>query len=929
MNKLMTFNPEPFDSEFEFDEMTSGLGARSEIGEQEDETEIRRGRMLSGRGRVAPSFRLQAPRQGGTRSAKTATRQPKPAAWPKGRSRRRWGYYPPGASGWPYAVDPGEWPSPDAPRSDFVAWVQTALNGFLGLRLPVNGVMNAPTRSAVRSFQERRGLPITGLLGPETQAALRNVGRGAEAPPSAAPEPPPSEPPSADASGSADASSPPDAAPAEKAEEFEQELDLIHTPAIRQRAWAPGSTSAPAAPTVKVLRDNIVRIAKRELPRWANGTIKERDPRVRNVLRGYWKHGPGLDFSDAQLGSAAFQNSHPWSAAFISWVMRKAGAGKAFKYASSHSVYTSAAKANRLAGNANPFKAYRLAEVAPRVGDLICRARAGSGATYDNIHPGMKTHCDIVVEVRPKALTVIGGNVANSVTSRIVHTDDLGRVIEPNAFAVIRVGLHKPRVPDAPSAGLTPPAPGPAPAPRPAPTIGPSPTPPPSPAPKPSPSAGQAPKLLKQETSPPAATLYAEIDLGIVDRFKQRAAPMTGIFLPDGYTPGASVDILLYLHGHKASDLTIDRYWDAKRYPYGPFREELNAAKRKLILVAPTLGARSEAKKLLDPGGLDATIAKVLAAIGAYAPGARGGPPPSLRNLILACHSGGGAPMRSLANGTDRALASLRECWGFDCTYNRRDDTIWADWARKTPNAKCYFYYIKGSGTAALSERLRDQRVANAIVVPSRDARHYYVPITYWRERIEGAAFLDTLAASGVSPSAPSSPSPSSPSPAPAAAPASEPDNLKGMSHADFIAFVGRHARAAAAATGVPASVTVAQAILESGWGKHTIGAAKNLFGIKGKGPAGSVRAPTREFLRGAWVTIDADFAKYDTFAQSIVEHARFFLRNKRYAAALAAKSDPDSFAREIQKAGYATAPTYASELIKLMKAHDLYRFDY
>ena len=70
--------------------------------------------------------------------------------------------------------------------------------------------------------------------------------------------------------------------------------------------------------------------------------------------------------------------------------------------------------------------------------------------------------------------------------------------------------------------------------------------------------------------------------------------------------------------------------------------------------------------------------------------------------------------------------------------------------------------------------------------------------------------------------------------------------------------------------------MTVAQAILETGWGKHTIGAAKNLFGIKGKGPAGSVRAPTREFLRGAWVTIDADFAKYDTFAQSIARPRAF-----------------------------------------------------
>ena len=58
--------------------------------------------------------------------------------------------------------------------------------------------------------------------------------------------------------------------------------------------------------------------------------------------------------------------------------MRKAGAGRTFKYAASHSVYINDAKANRIAENtADPFKAYRPSEVAPRVGDLICRTPGG------------------------------------------------------------------------------------------------------------------------------------------------------------------------------------------------------------------------------------------------------------------------------------------------------------------------------------------------------------------------------------------------------------------------------------------------------------------------------------------------------------------------------------------------------------------------
>lgn len=105
-----------------------------------------------------------------------------------------------------------------------------------------------------------------------------------------------------------------------------------------------------------------------------------------------------------------------------------------------------------------------------------------------------------------------------------------------------------------------------------------------------------------------------------------------------------------------------------------------------------------------------------------------------------------------MAGDTDKALASLRECWGFDCTYNGGDDTFWSGWARKRPSAKCYFYYIKRSQTAALSESLRNMGVANALVQQSKGSRHNYVPITHWLERIRGAAFLGALSGRGVAP---------------------------------------------------------------------------------------------------------------------------------------------------------------------------------
>ena len=54
------------------------------------------------------------------------------------------------------------------PASEYVRWVQTMLNQALNLQLPIDGVMSVQTRSAVRSFQERQGLPVDGTVGPET-----------------------------------------------------------------------------------------------------------------------------------------------------------------------------------------------------------------------------------------------------------------------------------------------------------------------------------------------------------------------------------------------------------------------------------------------------------------------------------------------------------------------------------------------------------------------------------------------------------------------------------------------------------------------------------------------------------------------------------------------------------------------------------------
>jgi peptidoglycan hydrolase-like protein with peptidoglycan-binding domain len=882
MDKLMRFNPEPFGPELEFEGFLHDGGSNSEF---EGEYRGRRGYTRTPVSRFArygmsprTSFR-QPTKPAAPRSAAALRYGQKPLPKPHRHRRRR---YSPGYAQWPW--DPA-W-SIDvsgAGPSRFVEWIQSSLNTALRLRLPIDGIMSASVRAAIRLFQERNGLPVTGSVDAQTESVLKQAGDGGRAAASSGPSPvsapvPAGEPAPADepaARALADTGAGPG--------EFEAELDMYHPLTAFRRKAPEGSTVGQQA----------VQIARNEFARWNNGKMQETDPRAVAILQDYWKAGPGISYSTTQLGSKTFQASHPWSAAFISWVMRKAGAANDFRYSASHSNYIVAAKNNRLANNSNPFKAYRISEAAPKVGDLVCKSRAGSGATYDTIRSGMTTHCDIVTEVKPGSIGVIGGNVNQSVARKIVPTDASGRITARDYFAVIRVGGSG-GIPSAPAPG---PALGPARSPQPIPLPG-----------------VAVPTVLKQESTPQRATLYAKIDLGITDRFGINAPAITGIFVPDGFVSGPTVDVVLWLHGFKGEAnrrLSIDQYWNASRFAYGAFREGVNASGRNVILVAPTLGSRSEAGDLLKPGGLDTYLAKVLGVLGK-------GVPSGLGNLILACHSGGGKPMRALASGADKALANLRECWGFDCTYNSGDDDFWAKWARGRPGARCYFYYIRNSPTARLSEALRDKHVPNAIVLPSKDNRHNYVPIIHWRERLQGAGFLRAL--SGPIPTPPTPPGPPVPS--------GEPSDLKSLTHAQFIEFVGSRARNAMAATGVPASVTVAQAILETGWGKHTIGPAKNLFGIKGKGPAGSISVPTREFVNGRWITVQANFAKYHSFEQSITEHARFFLRNKRYAKALAVKNDAESFAREIHRAGYATGPTYANDLISLMRRHNLARFD-
>ena len=121
-------------------------------------------------------------------------------------------------------------------------------------------------------------------------------------------------------------------------------------------------------------------------------------------------------------------------------------------------------------------------------------------------------------------------------------------------------------------------------------------------------------------------------------------------------------------------------------------------------------------------------------------------------------------------------------------------------------------------------------------------------------------------------------------------------------------------------------SLTIAQAILETGWGKASIG--NNLFGIKAnsswKGKVQIVR--THEYISGKKVYIDAKFRDYNSIEESLEDRFKL-LSNNRYKKVVQAK-DYKEAAREIYKAGYATDPQYPNKLIQIIEQNKLYELD-
>ncbi|MDQ7988063.1 MAG: flagellar assembly peptidoglycan hydrolase FlgJ [Candidatus Dactylopiibacterium sp.] len=146
----------------------------------------------------------------------------------------------------------------------------------------------------------------------------------------------------------------------------------------------------------------------------------------------------------------------------------------------------------------------------------------------------------------------------------------------------------------------------------------------------------------------------------------------------------------------------------------------------------------------------------------------------------------------------------------------------------------------------------------------------------------------------------------------------------------EFVASVWPEAREAAASLGVPAHFLVAQAALETGWGKSVIARADgssshNLFNIKaGANWKGAVvEARTTEYENGQPVERVERFRAYASAAESFEDYAKLVGQAPRYAA-VRGQQDGASFARALQQGGYATDPAYADKLARIIQGDTL-----
>ena len=147
-----------------------------------------------------------------------------------------------------------------------------------------------------------------------------------------------------------------------------------------------------------------------------------------------------------------------------------------------------------------------------------------------------------------------------------------------------------------------------------------------------------------------------------------------------------------------------------------------------------------------------------------------------------------------------------------------------------------------------------------------------------------------------------------------------------------FIIAIAPEAQAMQNQYHIKASITMAQAILESNWGTSKLASQyHNLFGIKGTGPNSKLMT-TKEYTKGKWIVIKDRFKVYPSWSASIKDHTQLMLngtqyKQENYEKVIKAQNYREA-AQALQDANYATDPDYASKLINVIKTYNLDKYD-
>jgi peptidoglycan hydrolase FlgJ len=151
-------------------------------------------------------------------------------------------------------------------------------------------------------------------------------------------------------------------------------------------------------------------------------------------------------------------------------------------------------------------------------------------------------------------------------------------------------------------------------------------------------------------------------------------------------------------------------------------------------------------------------------------------------------------------------------------------------------------------------------------------------------------------------------------------------DDLK-----DFVSTLWPHAKAAANSIGLDPKLLIAQAALETGWGKYVIRneqgeSSNNLFNIKTNmdWDNESIDVKTKEFFGGSFRDMTASFKGYDTLSDSFSDYIGLLQNSRRYQHALNNTHNPREYIKSLHKAGYATDPNYSEKILSIYKGGEL-----